>query len=186
MIVLGSTSPRRNELLKRIVSDFKIVAPLFDERTLVCDNNHYALEEAKHKALSIIDKIDKDDCLITVDTIVYFNNKIYGKPSDKNDAFKMLKELANHTHEVISGYTIIYKNSIITNEVFTKVTFNSFTDKEIQHYIDSINVFDKAGSYSFQDDDNFHLIKKVEGSTTNVMGFPLDEIEKELKKLKLI
>ena len=186
MIVLGSTSPRRKELLSLLVSDFKTIAPLFDENNLSIDTKHYALEESFNKAKSLLNQINNDDCLITSDTIVYLNNKIYGKPKDRNDAIKMLTELSNNTHEVITGYTIIYKDKVIKKEVTTKVTFNKLSNDEILNYINSINVLDKAGSYAIQDDEKFHLIKSIEGSTYNVIGFPIEDIKKDLIELGLI
>lgn len=187
MIILGSTSPRRKELLTKLTSNFRVIAPLFDEHNLSTKlSRNYALEESYNKAFSLKDKVNKNDCLICVDTIVYFENKIYGKPKDLNEARLFLGKLSNKKHEVISGYTIFYKNEIIKKEVTTYVEFNKFSEEEIINYINSINVLDKAGAYSIQDDKNFHLIKKIEGSFSNVMGFPLEEIKNDLEKFNLL
>lgn len=186
MIILGSTSPRRKNLLNKITSDFKIIAPLFNEKTLPLSTKHYALEESYNKAKSLESKINKDDCLICVDTIVFYNNKIYGKPTSGIEATSFLNELSGHEHEVISGYTIIYKNRIIKKEVISYVVFNKLNDEQVCNYIKNVNVFDKAGSYSFQDDKNYNLIKETRGSTDNIMGFPTEKIKKDLIELGLI
>ena len=187
MIILGSSSPRRKELLSTITKSFVIVNPSFNEREIKLNETHYAFEEAYHKALSLVDKVnERDDCLITVDTIVVLDNEIYGKPKDRDDAIRMLSKLSGKTHKVISGYCLIYRDNVNSDEVISEVTFNELTKKEIEHYVDSINVLDKAGAYSVQDDNAFHLIKKISGSTTNVMGFPIDEIKKILVKYSLI
>lgn len=187
MIILGSTSPRRKELLGTITKKFEVMAPSFDERQISLSEEHYAFEEAYHKALSLVDKINaKDDCLITVDTIVVLNGTIFGKPKNRDDAISMLSELSGKTHKVISGYCLVYRDNVESDEVVSEVTFNKLTREEIEHYIDSINVFDKAGSYSVQDDANFHLINKIKGSTDNVMGFPTEQIKAILKKFSLI
>lgn len=186
MIILGSSSPRRKALLSKITTDFKILNPTFDERTIKLNSDHYALEEAYHKALSLIDEISKEDCLICVDTIVVLDNIIYGKPVDKEDAKRILLELSNKTHKVITAYIILKGEEVISNEVTSLVTFNKIDDSTIENYIESINVLDKAGAYSFQDDEKFHLIKEFSGSYSNIMGFPIEEIESELKYLELI
>jgi len=186
MIILGSSSPRRKDLLSKITTDFKIINPTFDERTINIKSTHYALEEAYHKALSLLDEISKEDCLICVDTIVVLDNKIYGKPVDKEDAKRILLELSNKTHKVITGYIILKDEEVITNEVTSLVTFNKLDQATIDNYIESIDVLDKAGAYSYQDDAKFHLIKEISGSYSNIMGFPVEEIESELKYLDLI
>ena len=186
MIILGSTSPRRKELMNKITSDFKIIAPLFNEENLSKNTKHYALEESFNKAQSLIDKIDKDDCLICVDTIVFYNNTIYGKPKNVDEAKKFIHELSNVTHEVISGYTIIFHGCTIKKEVISYVTFNKLTDEKIDQYVKNVYVLDKAGAYSVQDDYKEHIIKKVDGSFDNVMGLPVEEIRKDLRSLDLI
>lgn len=186
MIILGSSSPRRKELMYKITDNFKIIVPLFNEKNLSPNLKNYALEESFHKALSLKDKINKEDCLITVDTIVYFNNQIYGKPKNIDEARKFLSTLSNNTHEVISGYTIFYNGITIKREVITKVTFSKLTESQINNYLKSINVLDKAGAYSIQDDTKFHFIKKIDGSFYNVMGLPIEKIKEDLINLKLI
>ena len=187
MIILGSTSPRRKELLGKITNNFVTLSPSFNECEISLNETHYAFEEAYHKALSLADKMDKrNDCLITVDTIVVLGNKIYGKPKNRDEAIKMLTELSGKTHQVISAYCLIYRDNVEADEIISEVTFNTLSKDEIEHYIDSINVLDKAGSYSVQDDDQFHIIKKIKGSTDNVMGFPTNEIKTILKKFSLI
>ena len=98
----------------------------------------------------------------------------------------MLKMLSGQTHQVISGYTIIYKDKVIKKTVVTKVTFNELNDELIKNYIQNEKVLDKAGSYGIQDDSDYHLIKEINGSYYNVMGFPLEEIEKDLINLGAI
>jgi septum formation protein len=186
MIILGSTSPRRKELMNKITSDFKIIAPLFNEEKLSKETKHYALEESFNKAQSLINQIDKDDCLICADTIVFYNNKIYGKPKNIEEAKKFIRELSEVTHEVISGYTILYHGCTIKKEVVSYVTFNKLNDEKINEYVKNVYVLDKAGAYSIQDDYKEHIIKSIDGSFDNVMGLPIEEIKEDLKSLELI
>lgn len=186
MIVLGSTSPRRKELMNKLTHDFKIMSPSFDESNVSKETKHYALTEAYNKSLSLKDQINQDDCLITVDTIVVLNDVIYGKPKNLLDAKRILKELSNNTHQVISGYVIFYKNNYIKKEVITNVTFNKLSDQLIERYVNETNVLDKAGAYALQIDAEYKLVKKVEGDLNNVIGFPLESIKKDLESLGLL
>lgn len=183
MIILASKSPRRIELMKKISPEFKIISPSFDERTLLNSSKHLALEEAKNKAISVKNLAKPEDFLITCDTTVVFEDRVFNKPADIEDAFNTLKFLSGKTHQVITGYTISHGNKEILREVITDVTFNVLSDELIQRYINEINVLDKAGSYAIQDDENYHLISKIKGSYSNVIGFPIDEIRSDLESL---
>lgn len=188
MLILGSSSPRRIELLKTLISDFKILKPLFDESTLSAPASDYALEEAKNKYISLKSLANPNDFIICCDTVVILDDEIFGKPKDYNEAFKMLKRLSGKTHKVISGYVIACneQNILIEKSVTTEVTFNKLSDEEIKRYIEEENVYDKAGSYAIQDDEKYHLVNKIKGSFYNVMGFPLEEIKLDLISLKII
>lgn len=188
MLILGSSSPRRIELLKTLTSDFKIMKPLFDESTLHTPASTYALEEAKNKYFSLKNHAKPEDFIICCDTIVVLDDVIFGKPKDSQDAFNILKKLSGNTHKVISGYVIgnASKNILIEKMVVTEVTFNKLSDDEINNYIKEENVFDKAGSYAIQDDEKYHLISKIKGSYFNVMGFPLEDIKLDLIALGII
>lgn len=186
MIVLASSSPRRIELLKTLTLDFKIIKPVFDEKTISKSQRYYALTEAKNKAFSIKTLLNPNDFCISCDTIVVLKREILGKPKDENEAKIFLKKLSNNKHKVITGVCIIYKDKVITKEICSKVYFNKLTDEEIENYINNENVLDKAGAYAIQDDANFHLIKKIKGDYNNIVGFPLSYIEKQLIKYNLI
>ena len=186
MIILGSSSPRRQQLLKEVISDFKIVIPTFDETLISKTVKDYALQESKNKALSIKNLVNHDDFVITCDTIVKLNDEILGKPANEKEAFDGLKKLSGNVHQVISGVTIIYKDEIISEEIVTEVFFNELSDEQINYYIQNENVLDKAGGYAIQDDEKFHLVNKIKGSYTNVVGFPMEYITSMLRKFQII
>ena len=186
MIYLASTSPRRIELIKKITTDFKIISPTFDESKISKSVNHLSLLESENKAKSVQNLVNFDDCIIACDTIVKYKDRVFLKPKNLDDAFKTLEFLSNKTHEVISGYTIIYKGKVISKEVTTEVTFNKLSNDLINKYIHENNVLDKAGSYAIQFDDKYHLINKIKGSLDNVIGFPTQEIRNDLISLKII
>lgn len=191
MIILGSSSPRRIELINKLNYKYKIIKPNFNERSFVSNKKeNYSSFLAYKKLESILinnyDNINlENDLIITFDTSIYKNNKFYNKPKDLNEAFTMLKEFSNDFHEVITGFSIYYKNTIIIDYEITKVYFNNLNDDIIKKYIndESINVLDKAGSYAIQYDNKYHLINKIEGNLDNVIGFPSIKIQCLLDKL---
>ena len=101
MIILASSSPRRIELLKTLYDDFKIIKPTFDESLISKDDKDLALKESYEKGKSILNPTYFNDLIISADTIVRLNNKVYGKPKDKNEAITFLKELSNNTDNVM-------------------------------------------------------------------------------------
>ncbi len=183
MIILASKSPRRIELMKNIVDEFEIIQPLFDERKIPDSASHLALNEARNKAFSVKNLAKPQDFLISCDTTVVYKDRVFNKPIDENDAFETLKFLSGKTHQVITGYTILHGEKEISREVVSDVTFNVLSDELIRKYIKEVNVLDKAGSYAIQFDEPYHLINKIKGSYTNVIGFPVDEIKEDLRLL---
>ena len=182
MIILASSSPRRKELLKNLVSDFEIKVSNIDEkidRPLNVSEIPYELAYRKAKAIAIT---HYDDIVIGSDTIVVFDNEVLEKPSDEKDAYRMLKLLNNRTHEVISGIAIIYQDKEIRYIEKSYVTFNNLTDKEILDYIATKDPMDKAGAYGIQNE-YINLVKEFTGEYENIVGLPLIRLEKELKNI---
>lgn len=179
MIVLASSSPRRQELLHRIVDDFIIDVPDIDESIITGDVMELAKLISLEKAKTVA-KRHPNDIVIASDTIVVYNDEILGKPKDINDARRMLKMLSNDKHIVITGYAIINRSTIINDQDISTVVFNKISDELIESYLQTGSPMDKAGAYGIQDKD-FSLVKHIEGSYFNVMGFPLEKIEKILK-----
>lgn len=176
MLILASSSPRRQELLKKIVSDFIIVNPNVDERNAsIFSVSNYALELSKLKAYDVFSK-HTDDTVLAVDTIVVFNNKIINKPKDREDAKNILRKLSGKKHLVISGYTLINSYSEVNRNVKTIVKFNELSEELINEYVDKGFADGKAGAYGIQD--NFPLVSSIEGSYYNVMGLPIEDIKK--------
>lgn len=176
MIILASKSPRRKELLSKIVSNFIIVPSNIDERK-------YDISSLSKIKAEQINKLYPNNLIISADTFILFNGKIFNKPKDKLDAFNTLKTLSNHTHEVVTYYTIINNNISITKKVVTNVTFNDLSDDLINRYIESGSPLDKAGSYGIQDNDKFPLVKSYKGSLYNIIGLPIEELKIDLLNL---
>ena len=175
MVILASQSPRRKELLKKIIPDFKIVPADVDEHLNVAIRD-LPKEAALLKARTIKKEYPNDDVL-GCDTVVIINDELLGKPKDEIDAYRMLKELSGKKHEVISGYAFLTKDKEITGSSTTIVEFNELSDELIWRYIKSGSPMDKAGAYGIQDK-QFNLVKQIHGSLDNVIGLPTEDIKK--------
>ncbi|EAQ41412.1 Maf-like protein [Polaribacter sp. MED152] len=182
-IILASGSPRRQQFFKDLDIDFKIdLKPVDEVYPLELKGSEITdyLADLKSKAFAAL---NENDVLITSDTIVWLNEKALGKPKNEDDAFHMLKELSNTTHEVITSISIKTKKSQkIINDI-TTVTFKTLSDDEINYYIKNYKPFDKAGAYGIQEWIGFIGIDKIEGSYFNVVGLPVHKLYDELMKL---
>ena len=134
MFILASASPRRKELLKKIVPEFTIIVPNVDERILHLGPKDLAMEESRLKSYAVSCKHPNDEVL-ACDTIVVLDGEILGKPKDEKDAFEMLKRKTKKKQTVLSGYTYIGKGREITRTVATDVYFNELSDELILDYI---------------------------------------------------
>lgn len=180
-IILASGSPRRQQFFKEMDLHYTIRLKEIEE----IYPEHLQAEEitnflAELKASAFENELKKNDVLVTSDTIVWLNGKALGKPKDYDDAFQMLQQLANQTHEVITSVCL---KSIDKTEVFhcvTKVTFANLSDEAIRYYLDNYQPFDKAGSYGIQDWIGLIGISKIEGSYTNVVGLPTEILFQKL------
>ena len=180
-IILASGSPRRQQFFKEMDLHYTIRLKEIEE----IYPEHLQAEEitnflAELKASAFENELNEIDVLVTSDTIVWLNGKALGKPKDYNDAFQMLQQLANQTHEVITSVCL---KSIDKTEVFhcvTKVTFANLSDDAIRYYLDNYQPFDKAGSYGIQDWIGLIGISKIEGSYTNVVGLPTEMLFQKL------
>lgn len=173
MFILASGSPRRKELLQKVIKDFTIIVPNVDESILHLNPKDMAMEESKQKAYAISSKYPHDEVL-ACDTIVVLDGEVLGKPKDEQDAFKMLKRQSGKKQTVLSGYTYIGKGKEITRTVATDVYFNKLSDELILDYIAKKKPLDKAGAYGIQD--GYPLIDHIEGSFDNVMGLPTEDL----------
>jgi len=183
--ILASSSPRREEILKKAGIDFKVIFPEnIEEKNISTDPVSHVLELSRKKAESVAKKID-DSLILGADTIVVLNGAILGKPKDGKDAFRMLKQLSGKEHKVYTGVALLDKRSgeLLNDYQLTKVKFNQLKNKEIKDYIDTGEPLDKAGAYGIQGMGNF-LVEKIEGDLDNVIGLPLRKLEELLKKIR--
>ncbi len=181
-IILASNSPRRKELLSMAGFEFVVKSKNVEE-------NHpdgmkqekIPVHLAQKKAKALLSEITDNEIVIGADTIVLLNEKIYGKPIDREDAISMLTALSGQIHEVITGVCILSKQKEILFSETTKVYFNKLKREEIEFYVDNYKTFDKAGSYACQEWIGAVAIKRFEGDYFNVVGLPINRVYQELK-----
>jgi septum formation protein len=183
-IILASSSPRRQQLLKEIGLNFDIVVKDFHE-TFPEDlkGDEIALFVAKQKADLFRNEMADNEIVITADTIVWCNSMVLGKPSNEEDAKRILKEISGNTHEVITAVCILSSFAEKLFSVSTKVTFGVISDEDIEYYIRNFNPFDKAGAYGIQEWIGIMGCSSIEGSYFNVVGLPVHQLYKELREL---
>lgn len=178
-IILASASPRRRELLGKIVKDFKVIVSGEEEIATKTNPSEICVELATQKAKAVA-KNHFDCIVIGADTIVVLNNKILGKPCSVEDNINYLKALSNTSHCVLTGYAVIYKGEIYSGVEKTEVKFRKLAQEEIQAYCQNGNGLDKAGGYGIQDGD---FVASIIGDYDNVVGFPTQTINNVLKNI---
>lgn len=180
-IILASASPRRRELLNIAGLDFGIVVADVDESAVATDvpTDIYVQELALLKATATAKKIlDKKDALvIAADTVVVYDGKILGKPTDEDDAEKMLKMLSGNVHQVYTGFCVLRMSDAKTvcKSVCTNVRMRELSEEKIRAYINTGEPMDKAGSYGIQGLGSL-LTDGIDGDYFNVVGLPLGEL----------
>jgi len=180
-IILGSSSPRRRELMGLLGYPFEVVYPGVDE----IENGLKPIEVVKGIARTkrkAIQKEYKTDLVICADTIVVLDERILGKPKTKNDARRMISLLQDRTHEVLTAVECGKGKNIHSFVVKTKVSIAKMSSDEIEAYIETDEPYDKAGGYAIQG--LFaKYVQKIDGDYYNVMGLPLAKLYQVLKKM---
>lgn len=179
--ILASASPRRKEILEKVGFSFRICATDVDETMNALLPLEEAVKEvALKKALAVKD-FNKEDIIISADTIVVLDGEIFGKPKDKNEAKEMLSKLSGRTHQVYTGFALVNKEKQISECVMTKVTFHQLSEQDIEDYMSTGEPFDKAGAYGIQEKGCL-LVKEIEGDYFNVIGLPISRVNQLLKE----
>ena len=175
-IILASQSPRRRELLHLAEIDFEVIIAETDESYPPgLSFEETALHIARNKGLAIV---NKNPCrtVLAADTIVICNEKIIGKPQNRDEAVTILSALSDNIHTVITGIYILKGGKEILFADSTSVTFHSLTEEQIVYYVDKYKPYDKAGAYAIQEWIGAVGIKKIEGDFYNVMGLPISRV----------
>lgn len=183
-IILGSNSPRRKELLSGLGLTYEIkTLPDIDESfPEILEGEDIAKYIAKEKADAYEDILKENTLLITADTIVLLEGRVYGKPKDESDAKRMLRELSGKTHKVITGVCITSREKQHVFSVSSDVRFAQLEEDEISFYVYKYKPFDKAGAYGIQEWIGHIAVEYISGSYFNIMGLPVQRLYQELKR----
>lgn len=183
-IILGSASPRRQELLKSLGFDFLNKPIKADESKWPVDlqAQEIPIYLAELKADAYPEELKEDEILITADTIVWCEGKALNKPANFVEGKKMLETLSGKMHQVFTAVCLKSGNKQTTFYDESKVYFKKLKPEEIEYYLTNFSPYDKAGGYGVQDWIGYVGIDKIEGSFYNVMGLPVKELFEELIK----
>lgn len=183
-VILASKSPRRVEILEKIVKEFEVVQSNFDENTIDFkgDIEKYVKDLSRNKAIEVSERLNEPSIVIAADTVVFQNGKVLEKPKNEEDAFSMLSSLSGNTHKVYSGICLIntYDDTVVTDCDCTEVKFSELNPRQIRNYINSGEPMDKAGAYGIQGLGGA-FVEGIKGCYYNVMGLPLNKLYKALE-----
>jgi septum formation protein len=184
-LILGSKSPRREEILRHFSYPFMIAASNFEEESIpfLDSPKEYVQEIAKGKALNLIDRYPNHP-ILTADTTVYFKGQVFNKPSDRKEAEKMLKTLSTEGewHSVFTALHLTFQGNHYQGVEESKVLLNPLTQKQIDKYYEKVNFLDKAGGYAIQEGGGL-AVKKIDGCFHNVRGLPVNTLHALLKEI---
>jgi len=182
-MILASNSQRRQEILKDAGFNFRVITSNIEE---ISDKENVIerILDIAEKKLEQIAKNNVNEFILAADTVVELDKNIFGKPKDREEAFKFLKLLSGKIHRVITAYVFknISKNILIREVVISEVRFFDLDDETINWYLDTGEPFDKAGAYGIQGYGRV-LVEKIDGDYYSIMGFPISNFLKNLRKI---
>ncbi|MBE0069593.1 Maf family protein [Thermoanaerobacterium thermosaccharolyticum] len=176
-IVLASNSPRRREILSNIGLDFDVIPSNIAEETKEEEPENIVMDLSRKKALCVAEKLDDDSIVIGADTVVVIDGEILGKPTDKGEAFSMLRKLSGRWHKVYTGVSVVSlrNRKLINDYESTDVYIKNLSDDMILNYIEKGECLDKAGSYAIQGYGSL-IVERINGDYFNVVGLPISKL----------
>lgn len=180
-IILGSGSSRRKELLELTGINFYVKSiPVSEEFPNKLQGNEIAEFIVNSKCEPFKNIIKQKEIILVADTLVWFENKCWGKPKNQKEAFEMLKIFSGKKHKVITSVGFLTNNNFEIITESTEVKYKDLTDKEIDYYVDKVNPIDKAGSYGIQDWIGMIGVEYISGSYTSVLGLPVPQVTNKI------
>lgn len=179
-LILGSTSPRRREILEFFSLPFVQEAPTFDEESVPFNGDPaaYAIALAEQKADSLVEKFP-DEWILTADTVVYCDGRIYNKPRDRKEWAQFLSELSGKWNMVTTALSLRKGDWQKSMADQSRILFCKLNSDQIERYMDGVHALDKAGGYAIQGAGSI-LVAKIEGCYYNVMGLPVQTLKELL------
>ena len=186
-IILGSNSPRRKELLAGLDIEFTVDTGNNFEEVYDPLTPQERIPEilSEGKSYGFHRNLEKDEILITSDTLVLCEGRVMGKPHSRDDAMDMLRHLSGKSHKVITAVTVRDAEKHLTVSDTAVVYFKNLSDNEIDYYVDTYKPFDKAGAYGIQEWIGYIGIDKIEGSYFTIMGLPVHLVYELLNKFSV-
>lgn len=184
-IILASSSPRRKKLLKEAGFNFVVDTSNIDESKVDKQDPHKMVKQLSLEKAREVAKRHQDSIIIGADTTVFCDGQILEKPTDSEDAKRMLKFLNGKVHSVITGITIVNTetNQEITDSEESRVFFKKITNGQIDEYVQTGQAIDKAGAYAIQEGLSQYFVEKTEGDYTNIVGLPMNLLKQLLAKI---
>jgi len=182
-LILGSTSPRRRQILSYFSIPFRCEKPEVDESAtpFLGDPVAYVTTLALEKAHNLAPKFPTS-IILTADTVVYAEGKILGKPAHKKEMTEMLNLLSGRRHSVFTALAVMSPGRVISEVEKTEVVCNKLSDAEIEKYIKGHILHDKAGAYAIQESGSL-LVREIHGCYYNVMGLPINTLRQLLRQV---
>ena len=182
-MILASGSPRRQEILKEVGFNFKVIVPEIEEVSKEEEPVKKILDISRKKAMSVEEKYT-NEYVLSADTVVVVDDKILGKPKNVEEAREYLSLLSGREHEVITAYTFmsIEKNFFLSDYSVSKVKFYKLDEETINWYIETGEYKDKAGAYGIQGKGRV-LVENINGDFFSIMGFPVASFVNKLKEI---
>ena len=182
-LILASSSPRRQELLRQMGLEFEVFTPEVDENLKLAPEP-LVLALSERKALAVAQR-HPEAAVLAADTIVSIGSSVLGKPRDTRDAERMLTLLNSAWHEVHTGVCLYFGGVFTSKHALTRVKFASMSHEEIKAYCDSGEPMGKAGAYAIQGLGGMY-VEEIAGSYTNVVGLPTALVRRMLKERQLL
>ncbi|MFW5658373.1 MAG: Maf family nucleotide pyrophosphatase [Bacteroidota bacterium] len=184
-IILGTGSPRRHEIFERLGLSFEITKADIDEHWPKDMPHEYVAQHlAEQKRAAILNALEdtaREKLLVTADTVVLIEGQLLGKPVDREEGRRMLEQLSDNTHTVVTGVGLAHRGHTHAFSATTRVSFRALLQDEIDSYLDSYQYADKAGGYGIQDGIGLVGVTRIEGCFYNVLGFPASRFVGELR-----
>ncbi|MFC4557804.1 Maf family protein [Virgibacillus kekensis] len=181
-LILASSSPRRQELLNQINIPFTVRKQDADESLIKTSDPREKVEQLALLKGRHVDILSENEIILSADTVVSFQNRIFEKPASDEEAFEMLSSMSGRVHEVYTGVMLRTQNKERVFVEKTSVEFWPLTDQEINQYIATRDPFDKAGAYGIQSEGAV-LVKGISGDYYNVVGLPVSRVVRELRDI---
>jgi len=184
-LILGSSSPRRREILSFFSISVRQISPDFDESLVLFEGDPaaFAQEVAKRKAMCLAERYPANP-ILTADTVVFQGGRLFLKPETMEEARMMLSELSGKEHQVYTGVSVAKNKELYTDVAVTSVQFHELTQDQIQTYHHHFGPLDKAGSYAIQKGGSL-IVKRIDGCYYNIMGLPLQPVYRLLLKVRI-